>query len=302
MDPVIETENEAKVPHRLLYQLSPYELKEMKTYVQNFLKSRNIRPIKLPNGAVLFFEREKDNKLRGVVAYRAVNRMTNRNKSPLLCSHEMFDMLENAKVFSKMDLKTGFHQIRVKPQDMEKTAFNTKYGKYEYLIMPMSFWNATAIFHSLTNQIFHGYIDVFMIVYMDDLFIFSKDEKSHIEHFNPVLTGLEQHKLHASPRKCEFMKSEITFPGMIVGKGRIKVDSTEVEVLQNWPTTSTLTDGRSFKGLLQFFQRFIKGFSKLDTPLTTFMERGEGIDKWGIKCDKAFNSLKKGITSAPILA
>ncbi len=129
MDHEIETEKEAKPPHRPLYQLSTVELKAMKEHVQNLLKSGKIRPSKSPYGAPLFFVREKDNKLRVVVDYRALNRITKRNNLPLPRSDEIFDMLENAKVFSKMDLKTGFHQIRVKPQGFEKTAFNTKYGQ-----------------------------------------------------------------------------------------------------------------------------------------------------------------------------
>ncbi len=151
----IETEKEAKPPHRTLYQVSPVELKAMNGYVQNLLKSGKIKPSKSPYGAPLFFVKEKGNKLRGVVDYRALNRMNQRNNTPLPRSDEVFDILGNAQLFLKMDLKTGLHQIRVKPQDIEKTAFNTKYGKYEYLFMPMGLCNAAATFQSLMNQIFH---------------------------------------------------------------------------------------------------------------------------------------------------
>ncbi len=138
--------------------------------------------------------------------YRALNRITKRNNALIRRSDEMFDMHGNAKVFSKMDLKTGFHQIRVRPEDIEKTAFNTRYGRYEYLVMPMGQCNGPATFQSLMNQIFYDCIDVFMVVYMDDLLVFSKDENSHIKHLNSVLSRLRDHQLYVSPKKFEFMK------------------------------------------------------------------------------------------------
>ena len=301
IDHEIETDKDAKPPHRPLYQLSPIELKAMKDYVEDLLKKGKIRPSKSPYGAPLFFIKEKDKPLRGVVDYRALNRITKRNNTPLPRSDEMFDILGEARVFSKMDLKTGFHQIRVKPEDIEKTAFNTKYGQFEYLVMPMGLCNAPATFQSLMNQIFYDCIDVFLAVYMDDLLIFSKDHDSHLEHLDTVLSRLKNHKLYVSPKKCDFMRSEISFLGMIVGKGGLKVDPKKIEVLRDWPTPKTLTDVRSFMGLLQFFRRFIKDFSKLATPLTNLTKKGEGIQKWDISCDKAFESLKKAIISAPIL-
>ena len=162
----------------------------------------------------------------------------------------MFDMLGDAKVFSKMDLKTGFHHIRVNPDDIEKTAFNTKYGHFVYLVMPMGLCNAPATFQSLMNRIFYDCVDVFLVVYMDDLLIFSKDEESHIKHLNTVLCRLREHKLFVSPKKCEFMKSEIDFLGLVVGKNGIRVNPLKVEVLKSWPRPQSLTDVRSFIGLL----------------------------------------------------
>ena len=301
VDHEIEVNQDTKPPHRPLYQLSPNELKAMKNYVEDLLKNGKIRPSKSPYGAPLSFVKEGDKPLRGVVDYRGLNRITKRNNSPLPRSDEMFDMLGEAKYFSKMDLKTGFHQIRVKTEDIEKTAFNTKYGQFEYLVMPMGLCNAPATFQSLMNRIFYDCIDVFMVVYMDDLLIFSKDEKSHIEHLKVVLSRLEDNELYVSPKKCEFMKSEISFLGMNVGKGGIRVDEKKTEILKNWPKPTSLTDVRSFMGLLQFFRRFIKDFSKIATPLTNLTKKGSGVHNWDSECDAAFQSLKDAITSAPIL-
>ena len=151
------------------------------------------------------------------------------------------------------------------------------------------------------NRIFYDCIDVFMVVYMDDLLIFSKDEKSHLEHLRIVMKRLKENKLYVSPKKCSFFKKEISFLGMIVGQSGIQVNPEKVQILNDWPKPKTLTDVRSFMGLLQFFRRFIKDFSKISAPLTNLTKKGEGIKKWDVKCDEAFSYLKQAITQAPIL-
>ncbi len=213
----------------------------------------------------------------------------------------MADLLREAKAFPKMDLETGFHQIRMKPGDVEKTAFNTEYGQFEYLVMPMGLCNAPARFQSLMNRIFYDCLDVFMDVYLDDLLIFSEEEKSHIQHLNTVLSHLKDHKLYVSPTKCECMNSEISFLAMIVGTEGIKFDPIKVEVLKKLPIPTTLTDLRPFSGLLQFFRYFIKDFSKLATPLTDLTKKEQVIQKWDSSCGKAFESLNNAITRPPTL-
>jgi len=301
VDHEIEVNGDEKPPHRPLFQLSPAELIAAKSYVKDMLKKGKIRPSKSPYGASLFFVKDKDKPLRGVVDYRALNRITKRNNMPLPRSDEMFDRLGGASVFSKLDLKTGFHQIRVRPEDIEKTAFNTKYGQFEYLVMPMGLCNAPATFQSLMNRIFYDCIDVFMVVYMDDLLIFSKDEESHLKHLETVLSRLKENDLYASPKKCEFMKDEMNFLGLIVGKNGIRVNPEKVKVLKTWPKPENLTELRSFLGLIQFFRRFIKGFSGIAAPLTDLTKKEKGIQCWNEKCDESFESLKNSITSAPIL-
>ena len=189
VEQTIEIEDGSKPPHRSLYQTSPAELTAAKEYVEDLLKKGKIRRSKSPYGAPLFFVKDPD-KLRGVVDYRALNRIKQRNNAPIPRSDEMFDRIGGARVFSRLDLKTGFHQIRMKPSDVEKTAFNTKYGQFEYLVMPMGACNAPATFQSLMNDIFHDCIDDFLCVYIDDLLIFSKDEESHMRHLEIVLSRL----------------------------------------------------------------------------------------------------------------
>ena len=296
----IEIEDGAKPPHRSLYQLSPAELAAAKDYVEDLLKKGKIRRSKSPYGAPLFFVKEPD-KLRGVVDYRALNRITKRNNAPIPRSDEMFDRIGGARVFSRLDLKTGFHQIRMKPEDVEKTAFNTKYGQFEYLVMPMGACNAPATFQSLMNDIFHDCIDDFLCVYIDDLLVFSKDEDSHMRHLEKVLSRLKQHELYVSPKKCAFFEEEMDFLGLLIGKHGIKVNPKKVEVLKTWPKPDSITDIRSFLGLLQFFRRFIPNFAKIAAPLTDLTKKDRGVHMWDEKCDEAFAALKKSITESPIL-
>lgn len=300
VDHAIEIEANSKPPMRPLYQLSPAELVAAKEYVVDLIRNGKIRRSKFPIGASLFFVKHKGS-LRGVVDYRALNRITKRNNAPLPRADEMFDRLGEARVFSKLDLKTGFHQIRVKPEDIEKTAFNTKYGQFEYLVMPMGLCNAPATFQSLMNRIFYDCIDVFLVVYMDDLLVFSKTPEDHLRHLDTVLSRLQSEELYVSPNKCCFMEEETEFLGLIVGPNGIRVNPQKVEVLQDWPRPATLTELRSFIGLLQFFRRFIKGFSEVASPLTSLTRKGKGIEKWDTSCDEAFQKLKAAITTTPIL-
>ena len=296
----IEVEKGSKPPHRPLYQLSPAELVAVKDYVEDLLKKGKIRRSKSPYGAPLFFVKEED-KLRGVVDYRALNRITKKNNAPIPRSDEMFDRLEGAKVFSRLDMKTGFHQIRMKSDDIEKTAFNTKYGQFEYLVMPMGACNSPATFQSLMNEIFHDCIDEFLVVYIDDLLVFSKDEESHYRHLEIVLKRLKEHELYVSPKKCEFFTDEMEFLGLLIGKNGIRVNPKKVEILRTWPKPDSITDLRSFLGLLQFFRRFIPDFAKVAAPLTDLTKKDMGLHKWDKSCDEAFEKLKTAITEAPIL-
>ena len=200
----------------------------------------------------------------------------------------------------------------MKTEDIEKTALNTKYsilcverslpiGQFEYLVMPMVLCNAPATFQTLMNQLFYDCIDDFVVVYMDDLLISSKDEASHLKHLETVLRRREENKLFVSLEKCEFMKAEIDFLGFLVRKDEMRDNPSKVEVLKTWPKPKSLFEVRSFLGLLQFFRRFIPKFSEVAAPMTHLTKKDQGIEKWDEKCDEAFEKLKKAITNAPIL-
>ncbi len=195
IDHEITTEDGTRQPHRPLYQLSPAGLKAAKEYIADLLKKGKIHPSKSPYDAPSFFVKEGNNPLRGVVDHRALNRVTKRNSSPLHRGDVMFDRLGNATKFSKLDLKTGFHQIRVTDEGVEKNAFNTKHGQFEYPVMPMGLCNAPGTFQSLMNSIFSDYIDDFMVIYMDDLLGYSKSVEDHMSHVRQVLQRLRENHL-----------------------------------------------------------------------------------------------------------
>lgn len=301
VDHKIEIIEGSKIPFQKLYQLSPSELMAAKQYISENLASGKIRPSKSPYGSPLFFAKEKDGTLRGVVDYRGLNRITKRNNTAIPRCDEMFDRLGQATFFSKIDLKTGFHQIRIHPDDIEKTAFTTKYGQFEYTVMAMGLCNAPATFQTLMNSIFRDIIDNYMVVYMDDLLIFSNTAAEHRSHIKTVLRRLKENNLYVSPKKCSFFQDEVEFLGLMVGKNGIRVDPAKTEVVEKWPRPQSLTELRGFLGLVQFFRRFIKKFSGLAQPLTELTKKGKGIGHWNEKCDEAFNQLKSALTNAPIL-
>lgn len=302
VDHKIETNPEANIPNRGLYRLSPDELRATREYIAENLKNGRIRPSKSPYGAPLFFAKQAGKPLRGVVDYRMLNRITKRNRTPTPRSDEMFDVIGGSSYFTKIDLKTGFHQIRMSPNDIEKTAFQTKYGQFEYLVLPMGLCNAPATFTAMMNEVLQGYIDNFCTVYLDDILIFSNSKEDHRKHVRKVLERLKENKLYASPKKCYFMTQEVEFLGIIVSKNGLKVNPEKTSVIRNWPKPESISDIRSFLGLASFFRRFIEGFSELARPMTELTKKGRHISEWNVECDIALEKLKHALTSAPVLA
>ena len=292
---------DAKIPFRRLYQLSPRELGAAREYIADLLRRGVIRPSTSPFGAPLFFAKQPGRPLRAVVDYRALNRITKKNNAPLPRADEMFDRIGGCKYFTKMDLKTGFHQIRVKAEDIEKTAFNTKYGQFEYLVMPMGLCNAPATFQSLMNTVLREYIDIFCVVYVDDILIFSKTLEDHYDHIEKVLTKFKEYSLYVAPHKCEFVKTEIEFLGYIITPKGLKVNPKKINVIQNWPPPKNVTELRSFLGLVQYFRRFIQRFSKIAYPLTNLTRKNASLSSWNDECMEAFELLKRALVEAPVL-
>ncbi|XP_050916491.1 uncharacterized protein LOC127131619 [Lathyrus oleraceus] len=253
-----------------------------------------------PWGAPVLLVKKKDGSMRLCIDYRQLNKVTIKNKYPLPRIDDLMDQLVGACVFSKIDLRSGYHQIKVKDEDIQKTAFRTRYGHYEYSVMPFGVTNAPGVFMEYMNRIFHTYLDHFVVVFIDDILIYSKSEEEHKEHLRLVLDVLKDKKLYAKLSKCEFWLREVSFLGHVISGKGIAVDTSKVEAVLQWETPKSATEIRSFLGLAGYYRRFIEGFSKLAFPLTKLTCKGKAF-VWDVQCEESFNELKRRLTSAPVL-
>ncbi|XP_047326921.1 uncharacterized protein LOC124930637 [Impatiens glandulifera] len=282
------------------YRLAPTELKEMKDQLEDYLSKGFIRPSVSPWGAPVLLVKKKDGSQRLCIDYRELNKVTIQNKYPLPRIDDLFDQLKGASVFSKIDLRSGYHQIRVKEEDVKKTAFRTRYGHYEFLVMPFGLTNAPAVFMELMNRVFHPYLDQFVVVFIDDILIYSRTEEDHARHLALVLQVLMKNQLFAKLSKCEFWLSQIAILGHIISSRGIEVDPAKVEALKGWAAPTSVTEVRSFLGLAGYYRRFIKGFSKIALPLTTLTRKDHKF-VWTEECAESFETLKNSLISAPVL-
>jgi hypothetical protein len=286
---------------RAVYRMSPLELDELKKQLDELIAAGFVRPSKSPFGAPVLFVKKKDGTMRMCVDYRDLNRITVKNRYPLPRVEELFDMLKGSKYYSKIDLRSGYHQVRIDEQDIHKTAFRTRYGHYEFLVLPFGLTNAPATFMHLMQSIFSPYLDQFVIVFLDDILIFSKTLEEHKEHVRKVLQILRENKLFAKENKCEFFKKSISFLGHVVSEKGISMEEDKVKAIKEWPNPTNVTGVRSFLGLAGYYRRFVKGFSKIDMPLNDLL-RSDRKFQWSDLQHNSFLQLKQSISSAPVLA
>ncbi|CAA0819578.1 Uncharacterized mitochondrial protein AtMg00860, partial [Striga hermonthica] len=282
------------------YRMAPKELQELKAQIQELLRLGFIRPSVSPWGAPVLFVKKKDGSMRMCIDYRDHNRLTIKNKYLLPRIDDLFDQLRGAYVFSKIDLRSGYHQLKIKESDIAKTAFRTRYGHYEFVVMPFGLSNAPAVFMDLMNRIFHPYLDQFVIAFIDDILIYSKSQKEHEEHLRVVLETLRREKLFAKFSKCEFWLQRVSFLGHVITQAGIEVDPSKVSAVQNWSTPRSPSEVRSFLGLAGYYRRFIEGFSKIALPLSQLTRTSMKFE-WTDRCEASFQNLKRRLTSAPVL-
>ncbi|KAJ0627217.1 putative nucleotidyltransferase, Ribonuclease H [Helianthus annuus] len=282
------------------YRMAPLELKELKEQLQELLELGFIRPSVSPWGAPVLFVKKKDGSMRLCIDYRELNKITIRNRYPLPRIDDLFDQLQGAKCFSKIDLRSGYHQLKIKDSDIPKSAFRTRYGHYEFLVMPFGLTNAPAVFMDLMNRVFHEFLDKFVIVFIDDILVYSKSKEEHEYHLRTVLEILRQKKLYAKFSKCEFWLDQVAFLGHVVSAEGISMDPAKVEAITKWPTPTSVTEVRSFLGLAGYYRRFVEGFSTIALPLTQLLRKGVKY-AWNDDREKSFQELKKRLVSAPIL-
>jgi len=250
------------------YRMSASKLVELKKQLEDLLDKKFVRPSVSPWGAPVLFVKKKEGSMMFCIDYRQLNKVTIKNRFPLPRIDDLMDQLVGARVFSKIELRSGYHQIKVKDEDMQKTAFRTRYKHYEYTVMPFGVTNAPGVFMEFMNRIFHAYLDRFVVVFIVDILIYSKSEEEHAEHLKIILQVLKEKKLYVKLSKCEFWLSEVSFLGHIISGSGIAVDLPKVDAMSQWEIPKSVTEIRSFLGLEGYYRRFIEGFSKLAVPLT----------------------------------
>ena len=243
---------------------------------------------------------KKDGTLRMVVDYHALNEVTIKNKYPLPMINDLFDQLQGAKVFFKIDLRSGYHQLKIREQDIPKTTFTTRYGLYEYTVMSFGLTNAPAYFMSMMNKVFMEFLDKFVVVFIDDILIYSKNEEEHKEHLRLVLEKLREHQLYAKFSKCEFWLKEVGFLGHVISGEGIAVDPSKVEAVTEWKAPTSVGEIRSFLGLAGYYRRFIENFSKIAKPMIELLKKDTKF-VWTDECEASFQELKKRLVTAPVL-
>jgi transposase InsO family protein len=283
-------------------RLAPPVLEYLKQDLEEMVANGYIRPSTSPYAAPLFYVKKKDDaKLRMVLDYRALNAVTIKNKYPLPNIDDLLNQLHGAKVFTKLDLAAGYYQLRMHPDSVAKTAFTTRYGSFEFLVMPMGLSNAPSAFQRLVNDIFRPYLDKFVQVYLDDILIYSRTPEEHKVHVRKVLQLLKDNHLHVKPSKCKWAVPAVDYLGHTVTGEGIGVDPRKVQAITDWPAPANQQQLYSFLGLANYYRRFIHDYAKIALPLYSLLG-SKATWQWTPDHDSAFASLKQALSSAPLLA
>jgi len=282
------------------YRMAPAELAELKKQIEELLEKQFIRPSVSPWGAPVLLVKKKDGSSRLCVDYRQLNKLTIKNRYPLPRIDDLMDQLHGAAVFSKIDLRSGYHQIRVKSGDVQKTAFRSRYGHYEYVVMPFGVTNAPALFMDYMNRIIRPFLDKFVVIFIDGILIYSRTHEEHAEHLRTVLSILREKQLYAKLSKCKFWMTTVQFLGHVISAQGISVDPSKVEAILKWERPRSATEIRSFVGLAGYYRRFIEGYSKIVAPLTQLTRKDHPF-AWTDRCENSFQELKQKLTSALVL-
>jgi hypothetical protein len=297
---VIELKPGTTPIYKTPYRMATLELAELREHVKELLEKGFIHPSSSPWGAPVIFVPKKDGTQRLWVDYRALNEVTIKNMYPLARIDDLFYQLCGACVSFKIDLQSGYHQLKIRECDIPKTAFISRYGLYEYTMMSFGLTNAPAYFMYLMNKVFMEYLVKFVMVFIDDILIYSRSEEEHEEHLRLVLQKLREHRLYAKLSKCELWLNQVAFLGHVISKGGISVDLSKVQDVLSWNAPTSVSDIQSFLGLAGYYRRFIEGFSKISKPMTELLKKDKKFE-WTPVCEASFQELKKRLTTAPIL-
>lgn len=299
-DLAIDLEGSTLPPPGKLYQLAPAELRSLKEFIDENLAKGYIRPSKAPCGAPVFFVKKKDGTLRLVVDFRALNAITRPDSYPIPLTNELLDRLKAAKVFTTLDMRWGYYNVRIREGDEWKTSFRTRYGQFEFLVMQFGLRNAPAAFQRMVNELFHDLVDVNVVLYLDDIIIFSSDPAKHDDEVTEVLTRLRKADLFLKPEKCQFRTTSVDYLGLKITPGHVGMDPVKVSGVTDWPTPQNVRNINQFLGFCNFYRRFVENYAKISAPLER-LKRKDVLWRWGAEEQRAFDALKHAFVEAPVL-
>ena len=300
----IELEPGFRPPARAPYRMSTVELQELKKQLTELIELGFIQPSSSPFASPVLLVPKPNGTWRLCVDYRALNMGTIKSMYPLPRIDDLFQQLHGAKFFSKLDFTSGYWQIEVDPADRHKTAFTTRYGLFEWRVMPMGLTSAPGTFQRAMNHLFHDLLDKGVVVYLDDVLIYSRTLEEHLHLLELVLQRLHEHQFHASLPKCMFAQERITFLGHVLSAGGIQPLEDKVKAVRDWPRPSTVHDVRSFLGMCSFYRKFVRNFAHIAAPLhelTKGNPKKKAAVVWTDACEVAFNTLKDQLCEAPVL-
>jgi hypothetical protein len=293
------------VPGSLNPNIRPYrhpfaQKNEIEKMVQELLTAGVIRPSTSPYSSPVVMVLKREGSWRMCPDFRALNKLTIKDKFPIPVIDDLLDELSGAQFFTKLDLRSGYHQIHMKESDIPKTAFRTHEGHYEFLVMPFGLCNAPSTFQSLMNHVFRPFLCHFVLVFFDNILIYSKTWKDHLTHVDQVLILLAQHQLFLKQSKCAFGASEVEYLGHLVGKDGVRVDPKKIEAVQDWPHPKTLKILHGFLGLIGYYRKFVKNYGKIAAPLTALLKKNSFT--WTPATDQAFQTLKMAMCTTLVLS